>query len=377
MAVIDVVGILGDLIGQPSENPPGDERPVARYVSELLRSHGYTVMTVESVIGRPNVVARLVRGSGRRLILQAHADTKPALGPWTSDPFRATERNGRIYGLGACDAKGGLAAQLAAAVALAGDPEWSGELVVQAVADEEDGSRHGAEYLLELGELAADAAVVAEPTSCMPSTAQLGNAWAEVTVTGLAAHAGNPGLGTDAFEMALRYLDALRHVVATASTDARFPGHPRINIGDVHMPGHPGTVPGECRLRCDIRVLPGQDRDDVFAWYEQAAARIPGAGIEVRRYQGGGCQSHQVNEDEAIVQSFRSAQAACGQPTESMPFFGGTDARYFAMAGTPAVVFGPGSLRQAHAPDEYVPIAELARATAYLKLAAAAFLSAP
>jgi acetylornithine deacetylase/succinyl-diaminopimelate desuccinylase-like protein len=114
------------------------------------------------------------------------------------------ERDGFLYGLGACDVKGGLAAQVLAACALAGTPGWSGELVVQAVADEEDGSRLGAEHLLALGLLTADGAIVAEPTGCAPSLVQLGNAWAEITIGGRAAHAGTPERGQDAFRGSLR-----------------------------------------------------------------------------------------------------------------------------------------------------------------------------
>jgi succinyl-diaminopimelate desuccinylase len=381
---VDVVELCRELIALPSENPPGGETAVAEKVSRLLSSAGFEVSWYEAEPTRPNVVARMRRGSGRRLILQAHTDTKPAVAPgtaslWTVDPFRAEERAGLLYGLGACDTKGGLAAQLVTACVLADNPGWSGELVVQAVADEEDGSRLGAEHLLALGLLDADGAIVAEPTDCAPSLAQLGNAWAEITIRGRAAHAGTPERGYDAFRAALRYIAELEAILRDTATDPDFPGHPRLNVGDVAMPGHPGTVPGECRVRCDIRVLPGLERDATFALYEKAAETVRtmcDVTVAVTRYQGGGCQSHRIDPGHPLARAFQLAQRETGQAASTTPFAGGTDARYFAMGGTPAVVYGPGSLAQAHAPDEYVPVAELRLAERHLRTAALAFLRA-
>jgi succinyl-diaminopimelate desuccinylase len=383
-ARLDVVDLCRGLIALPSENPPGGETAVAELVADLLSAAGFDVGRFDAAPNRPNVVARLRRGQGRKLILQAHSDTKPAVPSgaaslWTTDPFRPEERAGLLYGLGACDTKGGLAAQLVAACTLAEDPGWSGELVVQAVADEEDGSRLGAEHLLRLGLLDADGAIVAEPTGCAPSLSQLGNAWAEITVLGRAAHAGTPERGCDAFRAALHYIAELEAILGGVESDPYFPGHPRLNVGDFTMPGHPGTVPGECRFRCDIRVLPGHDRDATFALYQEAAVALRksrSVTAEVTRYQGGGCQSHRIDPGHPLAHAFSAAQAETGQPARATSFAGGTDARYFAMAGTPAVVYGPGSLEQAHAADEYVPIAELRLAEQQMRISALAFLRA-
>lgn len=376
---VDVLALCRELVAAPSENPPGDETRVAAAVAGILAAAGFEVRGYELVEGRPNVVATLRRAPGRRLIFQAHGDTKPAgpAGAWRTDPFEPQERGGLLYGLGSCDTKGGLAAQVAAACALAAEPTWTGELVVQAVADEEDGSRLGAEHLLSLGLLEADAAVVAEPTGCLPSVAQLGNAWAEITITGRAAHAGHPERGVDAFRAAAAFTEAVDRLLTDQPTSADFPGHPRLNVGEFTMAGHPGTVPGVCRLRCDIRVLPGVARDGVLGLYRTAAdqvVRSHGVLVQVEPYQGSGCQSHEIDSEHLLARAFRRALHETGQPSRTLPFAGGTDARYFAMAGTPALVHGPGSLEQAHAPDEYVPIAELRLAVRQLVHVGRSFL---
>ena len=379
---LDVAAVCRELIALPSENPPGGETAVADWAAHVLAAAGFDIGWHTAGPGRPNVVARLRRGDGKRLILQAHTDTKPAVAPgatslWTSDPFVAEERDGLLYGLGACDTKGGLAAQLVAACTLADKPNWTGELVVQAVADEEDGSRLGAEHLLDLGLLEADGAIVAEPTSCAPSLAQLGLSWAEITISGRAAHAGNPERGHDVFRTAIGYVAWLDAALRAAETDPAFPGHPRLNVGDFTMPGHPGTVPGHGRLRCDIRVLPGNERDATFALYEQAAKELMAQStvkIEVNPYQGGGCQSHRIDPGHPLASAFRVASRGTGRSDRTTSFAGGSDARYFAMAGTPAVVYGPGSLEQAHAPNEYVPVDELHLAERQIRAVASAFL---
>ncbi len=378
----DVVALCCDLIAVNSENPPGREAEVVACAADLLGRAGFDLETVEPQPGRRSLVARLHSGRGRRLILQAHADTKPAgpvgvPGGWSSDPFVPVERDGLLVGLGACDTKGGLAAQLAAACELAHQPGWSGELVVQVVADEEDGSALGAETLLEMGLLRGDGAVVAEPTGCLPSLAQLGNAWSEITIDGRAAHAGHPERGRDAFRAMTRLVTVLDELLSTVPTHPAFPGHPRLNVGDLALPGHPGTVPGRCRMRCDVRISPGADRDDTHALYRRAAEQVAtelGVDIAVAPYQGGGCRSHEIPLDHPLAQAFLQLGHASGHSGRTLPFAGGTDARYFAAAGTPALVHGPGHLEQAHAPDEFVPVAQLRLAQRQLVALAHQFL---
>lgn len=378
----DVVTLCRDLIALPSPNPPGNEEAVIVCAAIVLDRAGFDLQILEPEPGRGSLVARLTRGRGRRLILQAHADTKPAgpvgvPGGWTSDPFVPVERDGLLVGLGACDTKGGLAAQLVAACELAGSPDWSGELVVQAVADEEDGSRLGAEHLLAAGLLEGDGAVVAEPTGCLPSLAQLGNAWSEITIEGRGAHAGHPERGQDAFRAATRLVAVIDDLLTALPTHPAFPHHPRLNVGDLTLPGHPGTVPGACRMRCDIRVAPGADRDALHVLYRRAAEQVAAehaVTVSTEHYQGGGCRSHEIAADHPLALAFLEVQHETGEPLRTLPFAGGTDARYFAVAGTPAVVHGPGHLEQAHAPDEFVPVAQLRLAQRQLVALARRFL---
>jgi succinyl-diaminopimelate desuccinylase len=380
---VTVVDLLARLVAAGSENPPGDERAVAAITAEALGDGGLEARTVFGHEHRPNVVGTLARGPGPRLVLQAHMDTKPrgdaADATWDHDPLTLTERDGLLFGLGACDAKGALAAMLSAAARLAAHGHWSGTLEVHGAADEEDGSQHGAALAHRLGLTRADAAIVGEPTGCRRSSAQLGNAWARVLMTGRAAHAGTPAAGRDAVWAAHAFMSAVRARLAGLPADPRFPGHPRLNVGSIRGGLLPGTLPGSCELLCDIRVLPGQRRGDLHRIYRDAARRVAAeAGVDcsVEPFQGGGCEAHQIAPGSRIESAFLAAAGRLGAGPEPEYFLGGSDARFYARAGTPTLVFGPGDLRVAHAPNEYVPRADLERAVDLLEHTALAFFAA-
>lgn len=383
---MDVIALLEDMISRPSENPPGDERELASYLVELLGSWSVPVTIVAGEERRPNVIARIYGGPGPRLILQGHLDTKPArhseseISRWSTDPFRATRKDGFVYGLGACDVKGGLAAVLAALHGLvSSDARWSGELVFQGVADEENGSMHGAELLLARGLLHADAALVTEPTDMMITTAQLGNSWVEVSISGRAAHAGTPWQGIDAVECGLQLVTRMKDALRERAIDPRFRGHPRLNVGRITGGDHPGTVPGTCHMLLDTRVRPGERREDYLELYRGCARALEhetGASIRLSPHRGGGCEANEVPEDHPWIRQLCAAwEATALGPAPLGVFPGGSDARFFARAGVPAVVFGPGCLEHAHAVDERVREQDVVRSARFLTDAVARFLA--
>jgi len=381
------VDILERLIRTPSENPGGDERAIVAEIGALLRAHGVDHEVVSKDPTRPSIVAKLHGGPGPRLILQGHIDTKPAahavdsLKTWSRDPFDPQIIDDRLYGLGACDTKGGVAAQLAAVLELAGSGDWSGTLEWQGIADEENGSRLGAEFFFETERLKADAAIVSEPTSCQITTAQLGNCWADIRIIGRAAHAGTPWKGVSATDAALEFASRLKERVAKLQIDPRFPGHPRLNVGILEGGHHAGTLPGEARLVTDIRVRPKETRADHWALVRETAREIEtlhNVEIKLSEFANGGCESVELAADHPFAQQLDAAWRQLDEgATPFGVFFGGSDARYFAAAGTPVVVFGPGSLEQAHAIDEFVPVQELPLAARFYASAVRTVLGEP
>lgn len=372
------IGILENLIAINSENPGANEIEIVDYCKHLLGTQGVDFQIISHHANRPNIIARLEGRPGRKLIYQSHLDTKPAhhhgatSGRWSYPPFQATRVGDRIYGLGACDTKGGAAAQLAALLTLA--RKWTPDLPTiewQGVADEEDGSGHGAEFLARKGLLKADFAVVAEPTNGRVSIQQFGSVWMEVNILGQQAHGGMPWLGHDAIAVALEMIARMKTLVGTR---ARAPGasfHPAVGVRIFEGGGHAGTVAGTCRFVADIRVPPTEERATYIAIWQQVAKDIEkdfSVSITLNAASGGGCNPNSLTDPDLLEHVEDAWQHAFAEPLSPQLFFGGSDARYFAACGVPSIVLGAGDLAHAHSPDEFTPVSDVLRCERFLTI---------
>jgi succinyl-diaminopimelate desuccinylase len=372
----EAMGILDMLVGIASENPGGNELGISKAVMDLLHDNQVPARIVARDPTRPNVIATLYGGAGPTLILQSHLDTKPAMHAhrsgcrWNTDPFQATHSSGRVYGLGTADTKGGAATQLAGIVQHARKgTNWRGTVIWQGVADEENGSIYGAKYLLDCGLLRADMAVVSEPTDLTICTSQLGQVWVRVMIDGVAGHAGTPWAAISATDAALAFALSVQEALASCRQERRFLEHPRLNIGAIRGGYHPGTVPGSVEMLLDIRVLAGETRTKYLELLQRQAAAVGAkyrVSIELSEYEGGGGDPYAADCYQGLGFMERAWERSSGSAARSGPFPGGSDARFFGNAGTPAFVFGPGSLSQAHALDEFVEEDEVAKAASFI-----------
>src|SRR5260370_18965794 len=186
-----------DLVANVTQTPPGREAPAAQFLRGLLMTEGFEVALQEYKLARVNVVARLENGAGPVFAFNTHMDVVPVGDGWSSDPFVLKEMDGRLYGRGACDCKGPLAAMLEAMRMLAAErAAWSGTLIGVFVADEEIASEGAKFYASNAPKI--DAAVIGEPTSNATFTAHKGSLRPVVRVHGVAAHSGTPHLGDNA-----------------------------------------------------------------------------------------------------------------------------------------------------------------------------------
>jgi len=329
----DAIDLLGELVAIDSVNPGYSdggvgEGAIAAFVAAWLERAGLEVRVEEVAPGRPNVVARAPgRGGGRTLLLNGHVDTVGYAG--MSEPLVPRVEGGRLYGRGACDMKAGLAAiMLAGAHAARVRP--AGDVVVVAVVDEELTSL-GSEAVA--GKVAADGAVVAEPTDLAIGVAHRGFVWLEAETAGRAAHGSRPDLGEDAIvAMApvvagIGRLDfALRNGTA----------HPLVGTASVHAStiaggGEWSTYPDRCRLDVERRTLPGETPDQVA---DELRALLPESGsVRVAFVR----EPLETSSAEPVVEALHRA---AGTELVGLPFW--TDAALFAAAGVPSVVFGPG-----------------------------------
>jgi acetylornithine deacetylase len=368
----DAVALTRELVRIDSRNPslvaraPG-EAAVARTLSEILREWGFRVELQEAAPGRPNVVARVGTAGSRSLMFNGHLDvvgiegmTHPAWGDDTRD-------NSRIYGRGSSDMKSGVAAMCAAA-ARAVDSGLAGEIIVAAVVDEEYESA-GTRTIVERG-IRADAAIVTEPTQLAIMPAHLGFVWIDITTHGRAAHGSRWDLGVDAIRHAglvLAEIDRLD------GEELPRRGHPLLGRPSVHaslIDGGTGmsTYPDRCTVRIERRTIPGETPDNVRRELEDACARVAArrpsfrAEVAVTFSQA----PSDVAVDAPIVRALGDAIRGQGETVRVEGMTAWTDAALLNTAGIPAICFGPGDIRLAHAAEEYVKIDEIERATEIL-----------
>jgi acetylornithine deacetylase len=343
----DLAELTARLVEFDSVNPAlvaggGGERAIAHFVADWCEARG---LEVEIVGGeRPSVIARR-RGSGggRSLLLNGHLDTVGVAG--MAAPFEPRREDGRLYGRGAYDMKGALAALM---LASAEAPTLRGDIVFTAVADEELASV-GTETVLQ--HLTADAAIVAEPTELRVAVAHRGFVGFELETAGVAAHGSRPDLGVDAVVKMGPVLVALEQLDRRLQGGARHPlaGHGSVHASLIEGGQELSSFPARCVLVGERRTIPGETVDLV----EQELRGIAGeAGVRIIAAR----DPYEAPVEHPFVELV--VRAAGGQEHVGAPFW--TDAALIAAAGIPTVLYGPAG-DGAHAEQEWVDLDSLGR----------------
>lgn len=358
------ISLLHDLVAVDSVNPalvPGarGEGAVADVVADAMRRAGLDVTLQEAAPGRPNVVGVLeARSAGRTLMFCGHLDTVGVAG--MSAPFTPVEHDGRLYGRGAQDMKGGIAAMVDAArqLAASGGPA-RGRIVLACVADEEHASL-GAEALVR--DWRADAAVVTEPTDLQIAVAHKGFAWLEIETRGRAAHGSRPADGRDAIFRMGRVLGALEHLDRALQGGAR---HPRLGTASLHAStvhgGHEwSSYPDGCLLQVERRTLPGEAAAKAL---DEARHLLHALADQDAEFEGSarlvfGREPYEIDEAAELPQALARACSARGVTPAFCGMSFWTDAGVLGGAAIPSVLFGPGG-GGLHSTEEYVTMADV------------------
>ncbi len=360
-----VLQTLADLVRINSVNSSYDGGPgegeASVYVRRFFEHRGIEVWEQEVFPGRHNVIARVPgRDASRRIVFEAHMDTVSIKG-MTIAPFDPVIRDGKLHGRGSVDDKAGLAAMMHAVADIhaSGEPPPC-ELWLAAVVDEEFSFR-GVVKLCE--DLKADAAVVAEPTEFKCVIASKGVLRWRIRTKGKAAHSSKPHLGVNA-------ITAMSRVVLALQADherMQAAAHPLLgpgtcNVGVIRGGVQVNFVPDEAVIEIDRRLLPGEEVEEVLVHYQalldDLAQQHPDVVAEMEKPM---LQDwpFQTDKDESLVslaqgllREMKRDDGVCG-----VPF--GSDASKFSRLGIPTILFGPGSIDQAHAAVEYVECAEV------------------
>ena len=362
-----VVEMTRLLVAAESANPPGYERRAADVARALLDDLGAEMSEVEVVPGRVSLVARVGDRGGPTLLVNGHLDTVP-VGPaeWSHDPFGGEVSDGRLWGRGSADMKGGIAAAIEAVHAVRrSGAELPCDVVFHLVADEERGGQLGTRVLLEQGLIAADACIVPEPTGLDVCIAERGILHLDVRLHGRPAHASEPRRGVSAIEKAAKV------VLAVHAADFGHPAHPLLgkptaNAGMITGGTGANVVAEHCVVTVDHRALPGQREQDAVDDVRRLIDRIddPELRYELAPIVFG--EASELRPDHPWVERVSAViDDVTGRRPRviGMPF--ATDARFVRnQAAIPAVVCGPGSIEQAHVVDEWVTVDALVDAAA-------------
>ena len=355
---------LSGLIGIDTSNPPGNELRAAEYVAGQLGEAGLPCDIQEVAPGRANVITRY-KGDAPFVLLTGHLDVVPAEGQWTSPPFSATEREGRIYGRGACDMKGGVACMMAAAIAA----HRAGSRVpfrLGFVADEELYGTGTRRMLERLTPERIRFAVIGEPTMGVVCIAHRGAIRLRAKVRGRSCHAGMPQRGVNAIENAAilvraiaranRGLTGYRHEVLPP---------PTLCATMIEAGVKDNVVPDEATVIIDCRPCPGQHPADFIRLIEEALREEGSlqAGAEVSFEAYIDASAGAVAGGSEIVRWAKDTYMEVFRREPRVEAFPACcDLSQFTEAGAQAILYGPGSLDQAHTRDEYVSLDELRQA---------------
>ncbi len=383
---LDLVQTLADLVATPSVNPMGRpvsgpefyEHRVTNYLQALFTRLGLPWQRQTVAPQRDNIVARLdgakrPEDGGKVILFEAHQDTVPIDG-MIIDPFKPEVRDGRMYGRGSCDIKGGMVAMLGAIARLAQDRPANMPTILMACTINEECGFTGATALTEFwGQPGSifprqpELAVVAEPTSLNVVVAHKGTVRWRVQTHGKASHSSMPHLGDNAVYKMARVLGAFESYARDETP--KFARHAlcggvTLSVGLISGGISVNTVPDLCTIEIDRRVLPGESGPDAYqhaiAYVNRVANVSPPLTHETPFIMGPALSdSHNGPLAQRLVSAARQ-RIARGE-TIGVPY--GTDAGAFSQAGVPCVVFGPGSIDQAHTVDEWLPLSELQQAS--------------
>lgn len=371
--------LLRELIALPSVNPaflPGrddltGEHRVADFLAFTGDRAGLELEWQKVFPGRSNLLIRLTPPGGkvrRRILFAPHMDT---VGVESEARLKPVLKAGRLYGRGACDTKGSIAAYLSALLELTlrGPRPRETEIILAALVDEEN-NQSGSRALVK-SKLKADLAIVGEPTRCQVVTAHKGDLWLRVTTYGRAAHGSQPHLGRNAIHAMARVVAELETTYAAGLKRRAHPllGHATVNVGAITGGKQPNIVPDRCEILIDRRTLPGETRKSVFTELQAVLRRLgvcsdlaDGINVDLTDTKTDLCPALETDASQPLVQQL--LRVVRQRTPLGVDYF--SDAAVLGSSGIPSVLLGPGDIAQAHTADEWIELNQLERLTRML-----------
>jgi len=370
-----VVDLLRSILKINTENPPGNERPVAHLLGDYLRPLGFDIQYYESEPQRTSLLAVLRgEGGGRSLLMNGHTDIGPIGEGWSVDPLGGVIKDGKIYGRGTGDMKSGIAAMACAAEAVVkSDLKRSGDLYLAFVADESSGGHKGSGYLIKNAEIKADMGIICEPSGGHIGIAHRGVVWVRLTLIGKSGQAARPLSGINAISHAAKVINAIDNQLPKILQNKTHPllPSPTYNFGIIQGGIKTNVIAGQCDLTIDRRTLPGESTSYVLGEIEQIASNaLKGSNVQLQVKYDMVVEASEISEESQVVNECKkAAKDVLGMD----PVIGGaggfTDAHWFTNdLGIPCCIFGPWYLHLdegsvSDIPDEFNYIEDIIKGT--------------
>jgi succinyl-diaminopimelate desuccinylase len=365
------VEILQKFVSFKTVNEPGDEKPLAEYIKVLLDDIGLETVLDDLGNNRANVIGRL-KGTGERetLLFNGHLDTVPSGDiEWKHEPYIGHIEDGKIYGRGTADMKGGLAAMLVAVKAIKeSGAELKGDFLYTATAGEETDSIGAVKFVNDGGLDEVGAIIIGEPSSGKINIAEKGAFWVEITTYGKTAHGAFPNEG----------INAVVHMNAFISEilSYRFKyeenpvvGHPTMNISTIKGGVKTNVVPDRCSITIDMRTVPGMNHNEIIKDFERLILKlseeIEGFKADIRILNNrAAVETKRTHPFIKLAQgTFKEVFGVDTEP-QGVNFY--TDASIFLPAkSVPCIFFGPGESSMAHQPNEYITVESFRQTVQY------------
>jgi len=361
----NLMSMLQQLIATPSissVNPRWDHEntTIINLLAQWMDGLGLSVdvLPVPEAPGKANLVARIGEGDDG-LVLSGHSDTVPYdEGRWSRDPFVLTEEDGRLYGLGTADMKSFFALVIEA---IRDMPlhKLKQPLTIIATADEES-SMSGAQALATMQQCLGRYAVIGEPTGLKPIRMHKGISMEAIQLTGQSGHSSDPAHGINALDGMYTVMGEIMAWRKELESNHRNPmfkvESPTINLGHIQGGDNPNRICAFCELHIDMRPLPGMKLDDMRgALKKRLAAVLQGSGLQLEmKSLFHGIPAMETAADSAIV---KYVEELTGFAAEAVSY--GTEGPYLTELGMETIIMGPGNIRQAHQPDEYLEVSQI------------------
>lgn len=352
-----------------SVNPPGNEKELAEYLKKELESIGMTTYLEIIDESRANVIGRFgLKDSGKKIVLNGHLDVVPPGSGWENDPFIPTVKDGKLYGRGSADMKGGIASMIVASKMLIDEGyDMNGELILAFVCDEELHNLGTRTFLRN--NVDVDYAIIGEPTDLNINLGHKGTARYNINIIGKPCHSSAPELGINSiYKMAKLLMEIEKYNERLNQKEHKYLFSPTVAVTVIKGGEKDNIIPDNCEIQIDRRMIPGESIQEVeleiYEILDKLKAQDEQFEYSIKRYIY--LEPAEISDTSILIEACKDVYNRTFNESAILKgFMASCEQQLFLEKGIETVIFGPGSLKQAHIIDEYIETEQLYMASKF------------